>query len=337
MNKNQLEEILTRPTAVLSEDIKRLKGDIMILGAGGKMGPSLAMLLQRTIQQNHIGKTVFAVSRFSNEKIKNQLQNSGITTIAGDLLDEDFLGNLPKVANIIYMAGYKFGAQENQSMTWAMNVYLPGRVAAAFPTSRIVAFSTGNIYPFVPVDSPGANESAPPGPVGEYAQSCLGRERIFEYFCLKNKTPILIYRLNYALDLRYGVLNDIARLVKEEKPIDLGMGHVNVIWQGDANRFAIRALHYCAVPASILNVTGAENLPVAWLANQFGELLGKKPIFKGRPAATALLNDARKAHAIFGKPAVSVQQMINWTVEWIESEGENLNKPTHFQERKGNF
>ncbi len=337
MDEKQRWDILTKPTPGLIEAVRNLKGDVMILGAGGKMGPSLAILLQRVIHENNLSIKVIGVSRFSDQNIQDQLIENNIEILAGDLLDDQFLTRLPKVKNIIYMVGQKFGTYGNQGQTWAMNAYLPGRVASTFSRANIVVFSTGNIYPFVPIDGNGADESTHPDPVGEYAQSCLGRERIFEYFCKKNRTPILIYRLNYALDLTYGVLNDLARMVFEEKPIDLSMGYVNMIWQGDANNYAIRCLHHCTVPASFLNITGTEILSVKLLANRFGELFSKKPVFTGTSSPSALLNNARKAHRLFGKPSISSEQMIQWTAEWIQSGGASINKPTHFQERKGKF
>ncbi len=337
MNPLQLEDILSSPNLALVDDVRNLSGDFLILGLGGKMGPSLASLLMRTLRENHINKKVFGVSRFSNEKVRTELEANGVYTLAGDLLDDHFLRSLPLVKNIIYMVGQKFGTQSDQSFTWAMNAYLPGQVAKHFAKSNIVVFSTGNVYPLVPVENGGATEETPPAPIGEYAQSCLGRERIFEYFCRRDHTPTLIYRLNYALDLRYGVLNDIAQMVKNEEIIDLRMGYVNVIWQGDANQYAIRSLRQCSVPAKILNVTGPETLAVEDLANRFAALMGKKPRFKNRPAENALLNNARKAHQLFGLPGVTTDKMIEWTVEWLESGGASIDKPTHFQERKGQF
>lgn len=333
----QLDELLTRPSPDLAQDVRMLKGDIMILGAGGKMGPSLARLLRRTITEHSLQHKVFAVSRFSDQRMADQMQKEGIEIIRGNLLEEGFLQQLPQASHILYLVGHKFGTAENQGLTWAMNTYLPGRVAATFPNSNIVAFSTGNIYPLVPVNGFGASEATPPGPIGEYAQSCLGRERILEYFSRKNQTPMLIYRLNYALDLRYGVLNDIAQLVIDEREIDLGMGFVNVIWQGDANEYAIRCLHQTATPPRILNITGSEKLSVRKVAETMGKLLAKTPKFVGQETETALLNDARVAHQLFGPPKVSAHQLIEWTVAWITSGGNRLKKPTHFQEREGNF
>jgi len=330
------QQLYHTPNALL-EGLRRLPGDIMLLGAGGKMGPSLARLARLAIDRVGLDKRVIAVSRFRDGAQAQQLNQWGVETIAADLLDERQLGALPKVENIIYLVGHKFGATGNAGLTWALNSYLPGRVAATFPASRIVAFSTGNVYPFVPVGSGGASEADPPGPVGEYAQSCLGRERLFEYFSQKNGTPVLIYRLNYAIDLRYGVLMDIARAVAAGQAIDLTMGHVNVIWQGDANQIALRALHHAASPPRLLNVTGVETLSVRDLARRFGELLGRAPLLVGTEAPTALLSNSRQMQELFGPPSMPVEKMLRLTAEWLQAGGDLLDKPTHFQERSGKF
>jgi nucleoside-diphosphate-sugar epimerase len=235
------------------------------------------------------------------------------------------------------MAGNKFGTAGNEHFTWAMNAYLPGRVAEKYSDSRIVVFSSGNVYPFMPVEGPGADESVKPAPIGEYAQSCLGRERVFEHFSIKNKTPMLIYRLNYAVDLRYGVLFEVARSVFNEEPIDITTGYANVIWQGDANSYALRSLLHCDSPAKLLNITGPEIISIEWLANRFGQIMGKEVHLKNRPATHSLLNNAAHSFELFGKPKVSLDQVIEWTAHWVMNGGEDLGKPTHFQERKGNF
>jgi nucleoside-diphosphate-sugar epimerase len=253
------------------------------------------------------------------------------------LLNEKDLAACPEAKNIIYLAGTKFGTTGKEPFTWAMNSYLPGRVAERYKNSRIVAFSTGNIYPFTPINSGGLSEEYLPAPVGEYGQSCLGRERIFQYFSERYSIPTLIYRLNYAIDLRYGVMLEIAKSVNEGRSIDLTTGNVNVIWQGDANEIAIRSLLHCDVPANILNVTGPETLSLKWLAEQFGMLLGKEPIFENEVQPTALLSNASKAHKLFGYPRVTVRDMIEMTVAWLHAGGKTINKPTHFQERKGQF
>ena len=333
----ELEQKLTTPSADLINDVSQLDGDILILGMGGKMGPSLGVLAKKALTAAGKTNQVIGVSRFSDPGKKEKIHSTGIKTYSGDLLEDDFIKTLPKVKNVIYMAGHKFGTTGQESRTWAMNSYLPGRVADYFPLSNLVVFSTGNVYPLVDVHSKGATEETRPGPIGEYAQSCLGRERIFEYFSLKNQTRMLIFRLNYALDLRYGVLNDVARAVWNQQPVDLSMGYVNVIWQGDANAYAIQSLLHCKSPPAILNITGPETISVHWLAMKFGKLLDRAPIFKNEPGKTALLSNSSKAYQMFGAPKISLLEMINWTVDWIKSGGEDINKPTHFQERTGDF
>lgn len=328
---------MLRPSEALVSFVSSLSGDIMVLGAGGKMGPSLSRLAKDAIQEAGVKKKVIAVARFSDAIVEHELRQTGIETIKGDLLNSDDVQSLPDAENVLYLAGTKFGTSGNESQTWAMNSFVPGRVAEKFSHSRIVAFSTGNVYPFVAVDSGGATENTKPEPVGEYAQSCLGRERVFQFFSVRNNTPVLIYRLNYANDVSYGVLSDIAVAVKDGKPIDLTMGYVNVIWQQDANDIAIRSLAHCEVPPRILNVTGPETLSVKSLAIKFGSLLGREPVFVHRESETALLSDASQAVRLFGPPSVSTDQMIDLIAGWIKAGGKMLNKPTHFQERKGNF
>lgn len=309
----------------------------MILGVGGKMGPSLAILAKKAFDEAGLDNKVIGVSRFSSGNLKSELEASGVETLAVDLLDENELNSLPEVANIIFMAGKKFGTSGNEHETWGMNTYLPSKVSEKFPNSNIVVFSSGNIYPFIDIATGGCTEQTPTSPIGEYAQSCLGRERIFTYFAKKNNTPILLFRLNYAIDMKYGVLLEIANQVYNEKPIDLTTGLVNVIWQGDANEYAIRSLLHCTTEPSILNVTGPETISIRWLAEEFGNHFNKEVTFLNEEASSALLNNAGKAHQLFGYPHVSIQQMIEWTAEWIKNEGEIIEKPTHFQERKGEF
>ena len=333
----ELENKLSTPSPTLVKEVAAIKGDIMILGVGGKMGPTLAKLLKRAIDQAGLQKKIKAASRFSNAKLYKELTDVGIECFQLDLLNDEKLFELPDVENVIYMAGNKFGTSGNEHFTWVMNTYLPGQVAKKYKDANIVVFSTGNVYPFVPIKSGGANEETLPSPVGEYAQSCLGRERVFEHFSIQYQTKILLFRLNYALDLRYGVLNEIGRSVWHEQAIDLTMGYVNVIWQGDANEMAIRSLLHCSSPAKVLNVTGAETIDIKDLALEFGRLMNKTPSFKNQSAETALLNDSSQAHQLFGKPSVTLTEMIEWTAHWIQIGGEEINKPTHFQERKGNF
>lgn len=328
---------LLQPSAALIADIVKIEGDILILGAGGKMGPALAKLTKQAIDIAGIKKRVIAASRFSEEGLQEELNSFGIETIAVDLLDDKQLQQLPDIPNVLYLAGQKFGTTGKESFTWAMNVYLPGRVAEKYKNSRIVAFSTGNVYPLSPVEKGGLTEQQQPGPIGEYAQSCLGRERMFQYFSSKYNTPVFIYRLNYANDVSYGVLLEIAKSVKEGKPIDLRMGYVNVIWQGDANEMAIRALLHCNAPAKIVNITGLETVSVKAIAHSFGKLFDKTPEFIYAEEPTALLSNAAESARLFGEPATSLKQMIELLAEWLKQGGKTINKPTHFQEREGQF
>lgn len=328
---------LIKPSADLVEDVKKIDGDIIILGVAGKMGPDMARLAAAAIKEAGAQKKIIGVARFSDKKIQEDLEAHGIETIQGDLLDDALYEKLPKVKNVIYLAGTKFGTQGNESFTWAMNAYLPSKVAQHFGESNIVAFSTGNVYPLSPVSNGGLTENDATGPIGEYAQSCLGRERIFEYFSNKNQTPVLVYRLNYACDVKYGVLFEIARSVYEDRPTDLTMGYVNVIWQGDANEYAIRSLLHCALPVKRLNVTGGDVLSVRKLAEAFGKIFGKTPKFEGFESETALLSNSSECFRLMGEPKTSLKQMMEIIAEWIKQGGETLNKPTHFQEREGKF
>jgi nucleoside-diphosphate-sugar epimerase len=328
---------LLAPSEALISEMAALKGDIIILGVGGKMGPALARLAKQAIDRAGVQKRIIGVSRFSEEGLRDELNEFGIETYAADLLQDEQLEALPDAENVLYLAGTKFGTTGKESFTWAMNAYLPGRVAQHYRNSRIVVFSTGNVYPLTPVLSGGADEQLTPNPVGEYAQSCLGRERLFQYYSAKFNTPTLIYRLNYANDVTYGVLLEIAKSVRENRPIDVSMGHVNVIWQGDANEIALRALHHCDVPSKILNVTGPETVSVRWVANEFGKLFGQTPEFINQEKDTALLSNAAESARMFGYPKVSLKQMIELIADWLKEGGKIINKPTHFQERTGQF
>ena len=332
-----LEQELYKPSPELLADMNELDGDIIFLGVGGKMGPSMARLARIAVDTAGIKKRIIGVSRFSDQQARAQLEADGIETISADLLNESDLEALPDAANVMYLAGTKFGTTGKEPFTWAMNAYLPGRVAEKYKNSRIVAFSTGNVYPYTNISSGGASEDVIPEPVGEYGQSCLGRERVFQYFSEKYSIPTLIYRLNYAIDLRYGVILEIAKSVIEGRPIDLTTGNVNVIWQGDANEIALRCFKHCDVPAKLLNVTGPETVSIQWLAHQIGNLVDKKPVFTNEVQPTALLSNASQCHRLFGYPRVTLQQMIEITVAWLQSGGSTINKPTHFQERKGQF
>lgn len=337
MTKEDVLSDYLKPSRRLANDIAKIEGDILILGAGGKMGPAMAKLAQDAINEAGIEKKIIAVSRFSEDSVFERLNSQGIETIKADLLNDNDLDKLPQIPNIIYLAGHKFGTSGNESYTWTMNSYLPGKVAEKFHKSNIVVFSSGNVYPLSPVVNGGMTEGMQASPVGEYAQSCLGRERVFAYFSRKNSTPMFIYRLNYANDVAYGVLLEIAKSVKEEGEIDLSMGNVNVIWQGDANEIAIRALLHCSTPPRVVNVTGPEMISVRWLANEFGKIFGKSPKFSGIESSDALLSNAAECFKLFGYPNVSLKQMVELIGCWVAEGGKTINKPTHFQERKGEF
>lgn len=328
---------MLQPSEALVADMAALEGDILILGVGGKIGPSLARLARQAVDLSGVPRRVIGVSRLTEPGLKEQLEQDGVEAVAADLMNEQDLAALPDARNVLYLAGTKFGTTGKEAFTWAMNTYLPGRVAERYRQSRIVVYSTGNVYPLTPVLSGGADESTPPSPVGEYAQSCLGRERIFQHFSGKYGTPLLIYRLNYANDLHYGVLLEIAKSVREGRPIDLRMGHVNVIWQGDANEMALRSFAHCASPAKLLNITGPETAPVRWIAEEFGKIFGVQPQFQHEEQLTALLSNAAESFRLFGYPRVSLKQMIALTAAWLEQGGRTIQKATHFQEREGKF
>ena len=332
-----LEEWLSRPSDEAVQTLAALEGDLVVLGVGGKMGPTLARMARRASDQAGVARRVIGVSRFSDDRLRRRLEQWGIETIACDLLDEDQVQSLPLVPNVIFMAGRKFGAAENPSLTWAMNCHVPALVCRRFQNSRIVAFSSGNVYPMVPVDSSGSRESDPPEPVGEYAMSVLGRERIFEHFSQMLGTPVVLLRLNYATELRYGVLVDLARDVLAGRAVDLGMARVNVIWQGDANAMALTALAHAASPAKTLNLAGPEILRVRTVAEQFGRLMDRPVQFVGQEGTRAYLNDGRGAYPLLGHPSISADQMVRWTADWVMRGGESLGKPTHFQVQNGRF
>jgi nucleoside-diphosphate-sugar epimerase len=328
-----LEDLLCRPSQALIDDLQKVDGDIMILGVAGKMGPTLAGLAKAASPS----RRVIGVARFSEPSVKEWLQARGIVTINCDLLDQAAVKALPKTQNIVFMAGRKFGAEGDLSLTWAMNAHVPALVAQAFKDSRIVAFSTGCVYPFVPTNGKGADENIAPNPPGEYAQSCVGRERMFEYFSRKFTTPGRLFRLNYAIDMRYGVLHDIATKILQFKPIDVNLGHVNFIWQGDASAQALRCLAHCDTPTSPINVSGHEILSVRDLAAKLGARLGRDPIIVGREEPTAWLTDTSQAAKLFGLPVVHTERLIAWTADWVARSMPSLGKPTKYEVRDGRY
>ncbi|MFC7230921.1 NAD-dependent epimerase/dehydratase family protein [Saliphagus sp. GCM10025308] len=309
----------------------------MVLGAGGKMGPTLIRRILRANEEANADTTVYAVSRYSDSAVEERLQSWGAETIRADLLEEGALESLPDCENVIYLVGMKFGTTGQEPKTWAINAYLPGRVASRYADSRITALSTGNVYPPVPVDSGGSVETDETGPVGEYAQSCLGRERVFQHFSKENGTPTCLLRLNYAVELRYGVLLDLAKRVYAEDPVPLEMGHVNVIWQGDANSACFRSLELADSPAEILNVTGPNVLSVRDLAEQFADEFGCDVTFEGEEKETALLNDASRSHELFEEPRMAIDDVVELVASWVEQDGPTLGKPTKFHVRDGEF
>lgn len=335
--ETELEDRLSRPAERDKAVMQALSGDLMVLGVGGKMGPSLVRLARRACREAGVSKRIVAVSRFTRDSLRSQLEAEGVETIQCDLLHAGELAALPDLPNLIFMAARKFGTSGAEHLTWAMNTYLPGLVAERFRHSRIVAFSTGNVYPLQTATEGGATEATRVAPVGEYAQSALGRERMFEYVSSRWGTPVAILRLNYANDLRYGVLVDIGRAVFEGRPVNLRMGLVNVIWQGDANRACLRALEHCQSPPNVFNITGPETLSVRQLAREFGGRFRVDPMFEGTETDTALLSDAGKAHQLFGYPSVSARELIDWTAHWILRGGASLGKPTRFEVRDGDF
>jgi nucleoside-diphosphate-sugar epimerase len=331
LTSSELEELLSRPCHGARAALARLAGPLVVLGAGGKLGPSLARMAARA------GADVVAVSRFGGGAARAELEAAGVRTLAVDLVDARAVDGLPDAGALLFLAGTKFGTGADPATTWALNAGVPWNVARRYAGTPTVVFSSGNVYPLVPVDGPGASEDTPPAPLGEYAWSVLARERLFEHASRAHGTPVLLYRLNYAVELRYGVAVDVALRVRDGAPIDLTTGHVNLIWQGDANRAALRCVELCASPARALNVTGTERVSVRALAQRFGELLGRAPVFTGAEAPRALLSDARAARALCGPPAVDLEQLTRWIAAWLAADGALLGKPTRYEARDGAF
>jgi nucleoside-diphosphate-sugar epimerase len=326
-----LEHLLSEPTDAVVDLMRRLPGDIMLLGVGGKIGPSLALMAKRASDLAGTPRRIIGVSRFSSSSDQAFLASNNLETIQCDLLDEEAVEGLPAAANVIYLAGLKFGS------TWAMNTWLPSVICRKFRTSRIVAYSTGGVYGLTAPSDGGSSEADAPEPVGEYAMSCLGRERMFEYFSKRWGTPVAIIRLFYACEVRYGVLVDLARKVALGEPIDLSMGYFNVIWQGDNNAMTLLALEQTSSPPRVLNVTGPEILSIRAVAETMGQRMGKSPVFLGQELGTSCLGNSHQAQALFGPPRIKSEELMDWAVDWVERGGEYLGKPTHFETRDGKY
>ena len=333
----ELEERLSEPTESTVRSLTEVEGDIVVLGVAGKMGPTLARMAKRASETANVKRRVIGVSRFSSPGQELQLREWGIETVRCDLLDRKSLADLPEAANVVFMAGMKFGSTGQESLTWAMNSFLPGLVSERYCKSRIALFSTGNVYGLTPVSQGGSREGDPLNPMGEYAMSCLGRERIFEHFSRTNKIPMTILRLNYATELRYGVLVDIAQRVYAGEAVPLAMGYLNAIWQGDACAMSLQSLSHVSVPPLVVNIAGPALLSVREVAEEYAEKLGKSVRFEGVEASDALLSNAQRACQLFGRPGVSAAQMTSWIADWVSRRGATLAKPTHFEERAGRF
>jgi len=333
----ELEERLSRPSERVVETLSRLPGDLIVLGVGGKMGPTLARMAKRALTETGPKRRVVAVSRFSESKLREQLEGWGIETVQGDLLDESFVESLPDVPNVVYMAGFKFGASENPSLTWAMNCLAPALVCQKFSSSRIAAFSTGNVYGMTSTAGKGSKESDELNPIGEYAMAALGRERIFEHFSRTQDTRTVLLRLNYACEMRYGVLVDLAQQVQDGQPIDVSMGYFNGIWQADANAMALQSLALATNPPQLINIVGPEQLSVKKVCETFGRHLNRSVSFVDIESEEALLSNGELGYQTLERPSVAADELIAWTADWIERGGPTLSKPTKFQSRDGRF
>ena len=334
---DDLELALSEPTPEVIKALADLPGDVVVLGVAGKMGITLARMARRALDQLGRRDQVLGVARFSSPTAATELERHGVRTLACDLLDRAAVQRLPAAPNVVYMAGQKFGTTQAPEQAWAANTLMPALIAERFSRSRIVAFSTGCVYPLVPVSSGGSREEDELGPPGDYANSCVGRERVFTYWSRKQNTSLALFRLNYAVEMRYGVLLDVALKVWRGEPVDVTMGHANVIWQRDVNALALQCLAHAASPPFVLNVTGTETLSIRAVAGRFAELLGREARIVGQEAPTAWLNNASKAHRLYGPPSVSADQLIEWTADWVKRGGATLGKPTHFEVRDGKF
>lgn len=334
---DEIDSFLARPTAGVLDTLKRYPGDLLVVGASGKMGPTLCLMLKQALEKIGSRNRVLAVARFSDAQARKQLNSHGVETIPCDLLDRKTVAQLPEAPNVFFLAGQKFGTTAKPDLTWAMNTLVPANVAERYAKSRIVAFSTGCVYSFTSLLTGGSREDAPTQPVGDYANSCLARERIFTHLSRTNATPVTLYRLNYAIDFRYGVLVDVALKVLQGEPVDVTMGHVNLIWQGDACARAIQCLDMADSPAVPMNITGPETVSIRALAMEFGRRFGKEAIIQGREEELVWLNNAAKSFELWGYPEVSLGSMMDWVTAWLSSGGKTLGKPTHFETRSGAF
>ena len=332
-----LDAVMSRPSAGLIESVARGAGDLLVLGAGGKMGPTVARMARRAFEAAGRDGQVIAVSRFSDPAARAGLEAAGVATLAGDLLEPDFLRDLPDAPEVVFMAGRKFGSTGAEHLTWAMNAHLPGLVARRYREARCVVFSTAAVYPYVPTDSAGADEDLEPEPIGEYAQSCLARERMFEYAAHTWGTRSALIRLSYALDLRYGVLHDVGARLRDGQPVNLGMSTASVIWQGDACDLILRTLEHTAAPPLTLNVSGLAPIRIRDVAVAMGDLLEVEPEFEGAESDSALFVDCRRMADLVGEPMTPLEPVLRWTAGWLQAGGRTLDKPTHFEVRDGRF
>ncbi|MCP4642454.1 MAG: NAD(P)-dependent oxidoreductase [bacterium] len=333
----ELEAKLSDPSPEVVESVAKLKGDILILGVGGKVGPTLGQMAAKAVAASGVKRKVIGVSAVYDAAGRKRLEKAGVETIKADLMADGALDELPDAENVIYMCGQKFGSTGAEWFTWGINVMLAGLAARRYRKSRIVAFSSGNIYPFEPMTSGGSTEATVPSPLGEYAMSCLGRERMFDYAAQAYRTKVLHYRLNYAAELRYGIVYDVAIQVWNGTPINIAMGNANVVWQGYANKVALQSLSLAKAPAAVLNVAGPELVSIRWMAERLGQLMGKKPRFEGQEASNVLYNNAALCHKLYGYPDANIDTMIEWVAYWIMSGGASLGKPTHYETRDGKF
>lgn len=336
-NEEELDEVLTRPSARLQEFIRTVESPLVVLGAGGKMGPTLAVLAKRAAESAGHALEVIAVSRFSNAQAREWLEKRSVKTVPCDLLEREQVARLPQSPNVVYLVGLKFGTSQNPALTWAVNTIVPALVAERYGKARIAALSTGNVYPMVPVERGGATESNPLTPLGEYPNAAVARERVLQYFSDRNRTSMAILRLFYAVEMRYGVIADIARKVHAGEEIELANGHFNCIWQGDANEMILRSLSLAESPATVWNLCHPEILSVRAVAHELGQMLGRQPRFRGKESPTALVANANAISEKLGRPGTPLPEVMQWTADWVQSGGRDLGRPTHFEVRDGQY